>query len=242
MLTIKNKSEVAEIYISGEIIDDADSTWLSFWTDGNTTGYEFPAKLKAQLNDVKDKPLEIHINSCGGSVFAGTAMANFIANHKPKTTAIIDGIAASIASQIFFAADECRMPSNAYLMIHRPYTIAEGNADELRKTAEILDTLQKGLETTYNKKACACVTADDIHAMMNEETWFTGEDAVKYFKVDLMDAVKASNFAGMTDKLKALGAKKIPPALNSLEKKSAQDAANRTIQKAINNLKGLKLI
>lgn len=228
MLTIKNKAEVAEICISGEIIDDQDSTWLSFWTGGDMTGYEFPAKLKAQLDEVKDKPLEIHINSYGGSVFAGTAMANFIANHKPKTIAIIDGLAASIASVIFLSADECKMPSNAYLMVHRPFTRVEGNAEELRKAAEILDTLQKGLETTYNKKARETVTTNDIHEMLNEETWFTGDDAVKYFKVELIDAVKASNFAGVQDKLKAQGAKKIPPALNFLsDKKPSADLHKR---------------
>ena len=227
MLTVKNKADVAEIYISGEIVDDEEGGWLSDWRN-NTTGYEFPAKLKAQLDEVKDKPLEIHINSCGGSVFAGTAMANFIANHKPKTTAIIDGIAASIASVIFFSADECKMPSNAFFMVHRPFSRVKGNAEDLRKAAEILDTLQKGLETTYNKKACDGVTADDIHEMLNEETWFTGDDAVKYFQVELMDAVKASNFAGMHDKLKALGARKIPPALNFLsDKKPSADLHKR---------------
>ena len=219
VLTIKNKAEVAEIYISGEIIDDQDSAWLSFWTDGDTTGYEFPTKLRVQLDEVKDKPLEIHINSCGGSVFAGVAMANFIANHKAHTTTIIDGIAASIASVIFFSADECKMPSNAYIMVHRPFSRVEGNAEDLRKAAEILDTLQKGLETTYKRKAREDVMEDDIHAMMNAETWFTGDEAAKTFQIELIDAVKASNFAGMQEKLKALGAKKIPPALNFLSDK-----------------------
>ena len=116
MITVKNKADVAEIFISGDIIDDADTYLLN----SDTTGYEFPAKLKSQLDEVKDKPLEIHINSYGGSVFAGVAMANLIARHKLPTTAIVDGIAASIASQIFFSADKCLMPSNAYLMIHRP--------------------------------------------------------------------------------------------------------------------------
>ncbi len=213
LLTIKNKSDVAEIYISGEIVDDTDGGWIEEFRD-KTTGYEFPAKLKSQLDEVKDKPLEIHINSYGGSVFAGVAMANLIANHKPPTTAIVDGIAASIASQIFFSADECLMPSNAYLMIHRPFSSVGGNADDLRKAADILDTLQDGLETTYRKKALDSVTADDIHDMVNDETWLTGEQAVTLFNVKLLAPINAVNCAGCKDKLKAMGLKHIPDALN----------------------------
>lgn len=223
MLTIKNESDIAEIYISGDIVDDTDGGWLAEFRD-NTTGYEFPAKLKAQLDEVKDKPLEIHINSYGGSVFAGVAMANLIANHKPKTTAIVDGIAASIASQIFFSADECLMPSNAYLMIHQPFSTVNGNAADLRKAADILDTLQDGLESTYRKKALEGVTAEDIHDMVNAETWLTGEQAVTRFNVKLLAPLNVVNCAGCKDKLKAMGLKHIPDGLNfSADTVSAYD-------------------
>lgn len=217
LLTIKNKADVAEIYISGEIVDDVDGGWVEEFRYGNTTGYEFPTKFKAQLDEVKDKPLEIHINSGGGDVFAGVTMANLIASHKPKTTAIVDGIAASIASQIFFSADECRIPSNAYLMIHRPFSFVDGNADDLRKAAEILDTLQEGLETTYRKKALDGVTDEEIHEMMNNETWFTGETAAQKFKVTLIEPLKVLNCAGSKERLTAMRLKHIPDELNFTE-------------------------
>lgn len=217
MITVKNKADVAEIFISGDIVDDSEGGWIEEIRYGNTTGYEFPAKLKAQLDEVKDKSLEIHINSYGGSVFAGVAMANFIAQHKPPTTAIVDGIAASIASQIFFSADECLMPSNAYLMIHRPFSTIGGNADDLRKAADILDTLQDGLESTYRKKALYTVTSADIHEMVNAETWLTGEEATLLFKVKLLAPINAVNCAGYKDKLKAMRLKYIPKALNFSE-------------------------
>ena len=213
MLTIKNKAEVAEIYISGDIVDDDEGGFIEWWYEGKSTGYEFPAKLRAQLDAVKDKALEIHINSYGGSVFAGVAMANFIANHKPKTTCIIDGIAASIASQIFFSADVCKIPTNGYLMIHCPYTSTEGNAADLRKAAEILDTLQSGLETTYKKKALDGVTVEEIRQMMNQETWLTGTEAAEKFKVEVIQPLKVLNYIGDKNKLKVAGIKKFPAPL-----------------------------
>lgn len=228
MLEVRNKAEIAEIYLSGEIVDDDFGGVIDFWREGNSTGYEFPAKLKAQLDEVKDKELEIHINSYGGSVFAGVAMANFISNHKQKTTCIIDGIAASIASQIFFSADVCKIPTNGYLMLHRPFTCAEGNAEDLRKAAEILDTIQEGLETTYQKKALDGVTAEDIKEMINAETWLTGAEAAQKFKVKVIEPVKALNYVGSINTLKAAGIKKIPAPLNFLqENDSSANIPNR---------------
>lgn len=222
MLTIKNKTETAEIYLSGEIVDDEDGGWVEEFRYGNTTGYEFPAKLKRQLDSLKDKELEIHINSYGGSVFAGVAMANFVKNHKHKTTAIIDGIAASIASQIFFSADVCKTPANGYLMIHRPFTLAEGNADDLRKAAEILDTIQAGLEETCIPKMQESLTIENLREMMKNETWLTGTEAAQYFKVELMEPVKVLNYAGNRNKLKAAGIKRLPAPLNFLEVESLE--------------------
>lgn len=217
LLTVKNKADAAEIYLSGDIVDDADGGWLSGMRDGETTGYEFPQKLRAQLDAIgAETPIELHINSCGGSVFAGVAMSNFIANHKGKTTAVVDGIAASIASQIFFAADVCKIPSNCYLMLHRPFTAISGNAEELRRAAEILDTLQAGLETTYQRKALDGVTAEEIHSMVESETWLTGEEAARKFQVEVLNPVKTLNAVGNIDKLKAMGTK-IPPSLNFLK-------------------------
>lgn len=233
MLTIKNKTETAEIYLSGEIVDDEDGGWIEELRYGNSTGYEFPTKLKAQLDGVKDKELEIHINSYGGSVFAGVAMANFIANHKPKTTCIVDGIAASIASQIFFSADVCKIPANGYLMIHRPFTLAEGNAEDLRKAAEILDTIQEGLATTYQKKALDGVTAEEINSMINAETWLTGAEAAQKFKVEVVQPVKALNYFGDRNKLLAAGIKKLPTPLNFLQ------AATSEIEKILQETEAL---
>ena len=104
------------------------------------------------------------------------------------------------------------MPRNAYLMIHKPFSVLEGNAEDFRKAAEVLDTLQKGLEVTYNKKAREGVTADDIHELMNAETWFTGDEAAKTFKVELLSPVTISNAV----ELKTTGFKNIPAALTVL--------------------------
>lgn len=212
MLKIKNEADVAEIYISGDIVDDMEANWIkSFSSD--TAGYEFPKSVKEQLDVVKGKPLTIYINSYGGSVSAGLAMAHMIERHEAPTTAIVDSYCCSIATQIFFSADVCKMPSNSYLMIHKPTTIEAGNSDDFRKAADILDVIQHGLETTYQKKKLDNITNEEITEMMNQETWLTGGEAVEFFNIELLEPMKSMNCAGNLDKLKSLHYQRIPETL-----------------------------
>lgn len=201
MLKVKNSAESAEIVISGNIIDDDEGGMIKdFNLSGD--GYEWPSAVKNQLDAVKGKPLTVYINSYGGSVAAGCAMANMIKRHDAPTTAVVDGVCCSIATQIFFAADKCKMPSNAYLMIHRPLGGCHGYADDMRKTAKILDTMQAGLESTYQAKAKDGVTREEIHDMVNGETWLTGTDAAKVFDIELTEPLNAVAFAGTREDLK----------------------------------------
>ena len=216
MRVMNQTKDSAEIYISGTIIDDEESNWKKFWNDGDTTGYQFPADLKQQLDALEDKDLTIYINSYGGSIAAGVAMAHMLERHKGKTTAIVDAYCCSIATQIFFSADVCKMPSNAWLMLHKPTALLGGDADEMRKAADVLDTLQEGLEVVYGKKAADGLTAEDIHEMVNAETWLTGKQAAEKFQIELLDSTPILNCVGNMEKLRAMGAKNIPPSLNFL--------------------------
>nr|DAN87573.1 MAG TPA: Putative ATP dependent Clp protease [Caudoviricetes sp.] len=194
MIRVKNSAEGAEISISGNIIDDQDGNLMEWWMgEGNTGGYEWPSNIKKQLDDIDDgQPLTVYINSDGGSVAAGMAIANMIARHKGPTTAVVDGWACSIATQIFFAADTCRIPSNAYLMLHKPSCALRGDADDLAKGIEMLDAIQAGLESTYNKAAKDGVTPEQVHDMVEQETWLTGESAAQFFNVEVMEATKTA--------------------------------------------------
>ena len=193
MLKIKNKAEsnAAEIYINGEIIDNNDANTLKYWyDDDDMSEYAWPADLRKQLDALAGKDITVYINSPGGSVFAGAAMANFLARHDGKTTAVVDGWCCSIATEIFFACDERKIPANAYLMLHKPSMAVAGNADDLLKAADALDTIQEGIEALYKKAAAFGVTDDMIHEMVNKETWLTGSEASDYFYVDVLDAEK----------------------------------------------------
>ena len=186
MLKIENKAEsnAAEIYINGEIIDNKNAAFAQMFDDGKN--YAWPADLKKQLDGLKGKDLTVYINSPGGNVAAGVAMASFLKRHDGKTTAVVDGWCCSIATEIFFACQTRKIPANAYLMIHKPSAAVQGTSDDMRKTAEMLDVIQNGIESVYQEAARDDVTAQDITDMVNAGTWFTGDEAALFFNVEVM--------------------------------------------------------
>lgn len=197
MIRVKNDANGAEIYITGDIVDDADGDVIKEWFDDDVNGYQWPAAIKNQLDSIDDDaPLTVYINSDGGSVPAGVAIANMIARHKGETTAVVDGWCCSIATQIFFAADHRVIPENAYLMIHKPSTVAYGDANELTQAVNALDVIQQGLESTYNKHTKAGTTVEDVHEMVENTTWLTGKDAAELFDVETTEATQTAACAG----------------------------------------------
>ncbi len=149
---------------------------------------QFAKDLKA-LGDIDQ--LDVRINSEGGSVFEGQAIYTQLKNHKATKTVYIDGLAASIASVIAMAGDTIIMPENATMMIHDPWAISMGRAEDMRKSAEALDTIKLGIIAAYRDKSG--LPDDEISTLMAEETWMTAEDALERGFVDeIAEPVKAA--------------------------------------------------
>ena len=117
----------------------------------------------------------LRINSPGGDPFDGLAIYNVIARHPGAVKATIDGLAASMASVIAMAANEITMPDNTYMMIHNPWGISIGDAEEMIKTADLLGKLANTLADTYAKRSGQ--EAEKIAELMNDETWLTAAEA-----------------------------------------------------------------
>lgn len=159
----------------GEIVADDSQRWF----ESDVIPAMLIGWLAKQSGDV-----EININSPGGDATAGIAMANAIAAYdKGKVSANVLGIAASAASIVACAADEVRMGEGAFLMIHNPWTITMGEADDLRHSAEVLDKMRDSLIGFYQSKTSK--SADELKVLLDAETWLNFDDAVAQgFKVE----------------------------------------------------------
>ena len=91
----------------------------------------------------------MEINSPGGDVFAGLAIYNALKGSGKEIVVKVMGVAASAASLIAMAGDKIVMPKNTFLMVHNPWSVAMGNAEELRQTADTLDKIGESLKATY---------------------------------------------------------------------------------------------
>jgi ATP-dependent Clp endopeptidase proteolytic subunit ClpP len=135
---------------------------------------------KTFVDDIKKlgtvNHIDLRINSPGGSVFEGVTIYNVLKSHSARIVAHIDGLAASIASIVAMAGDEIHMADNALMMIHDPWGMSVGTAEDMRNEAEVLDTVKQTLIDTYAKRTGQ--DKDKIAQMMEVETWMSAAEAV----------------------------------------------------------------
>lgn len=123
-------------------------------------------------------------------MFDGIAIYNLLNKHPAKVTVQIDGLAASMASVIAMAGDRIVMPENALMMIHKPWGISGGNANDMRDYAELLDKVESVLTPAYARKTGKSAKA--LAAMLEYETWMDGRECVAQgFADELLPAVSA---------------------------------------------------
>lgn len=133
----------------------------------------FLAELGALPDGV---PIDLRLNSPGGSVFDAVAIFNALTRHSGTITVWIDGVAASAASYVAMAGDEIVMPENAFLMIHDPSGIVMGTAADMREMAATMDKIAGSMVRGYATKSGK--SEEEIAALMAAETWFDAKDAL----------------------------------------------------------------
>lgn len=184
-IEIKNQTATtADLYFYGDIVSTSYNP-DDWWSSGSPED-RAPQDVADFLNELDGKTdVKVHINSGGGDVFAGVAIYNILKKNSAKKTAYVDGLAASSASLIPFACDTIIIPSSAQLMIHNPWTYAQGNANGLRNVADMLDQVAKSMINIYIENAKEGISEDDIKQMMDDEKWFTGQEASEIFNIQV---------------------------------------------------------
>ena len=188
-IEIKNQTEnSADLCFFGDINSESLGEWQKYYPEDKA-----PQDVKEFLDQLENvSKINVHINSGGGSVFGGIAIYNMLKRFDAEITVYVEGLAASIASVIAMAGDKIIIPANAQMMIHKPSSCAWGNADEMRKEADILDGCQKVILTTYMEHAKEGVTEEQINDLINAETWKNGEEWQEYFDIEVSESSQAA--------------------------------------------------
>ena len=140
---------------------------------GGVTSDQFVQELDQAAKHTSN--VFLSINSPGGDVFAAIAIYNALQRYQGKITAQVDGVAASAASLILMAASHIRMPENTMIMIHEPWTVTGGGAEDLRRQADMMDKVKASFVAAYVKRSKQ--PEQEIIRMMEETTWLDAFEA-----------------------------------------------------------------
>lgn len=202
------KSGPAQVYI----YEDIDPYW-------GTNAHTFAIELDAL--DVEE--IDVHINSAGGNIFEGYAIANAIRNHKATVTAYIDGLAASIASVIALAADKVVIAPAAMFMYHEATGAAyRAKASDMRRVAAIIDQMNETIAQIYADKTGKTTT--EIRAEMAAETWLKAPAAIEQGFCDELGPAIAVAACADAETFQALGFSHVPDELLAVIEPSAPEA------------------
>lgn len=160
-----DEGEVRTLRIEGQI---ADETWFG----DEVTPQLFKNDLLAGTGDIT-----LWINSPGGDVFAAAQIYNMLMDYQGYVHVIIDGLAASAASVIAMAGTTVSMSPVAMMMIHNPWTFAQGEAKDMAKVIEMLGEIKESIINAYELRTGLSRTK--ISHLMDSESWFNAKKAVE---------------------------------------------------------------
>lgn len=160
-----------EFFIYGDIGQTEDGTGIT------------AANVISALNALPSgaKPI-VRIHSAGGSVGEGTAIFNAIKNHPGGAVTQIDSIAGSMASVIAMAGSPVRMAGNALLMIHNVQNDVQGDAEALRRGADVADKTNETIVAAYSEKTG--LSRKKIRELMDANAVMTAREALALGFVD----------------------------------------------------------
>lgn len=165
------------IDIKGEIIN-SNNQWIYDWLGMEATS---PKKISDALQDSGGEDVEIHINSPGGDVFAGSEIYTLLRSYSGKVKIKILGIAASAASVIAQAGESEISPTGMF-MIHNVKTWSSGDYRDMEYTAEALRAANESIINAYVAKTG--MTQEELQSLMDRETYMAAAQAVEYGFVD----------------------------------------------------------
>lgn len=191
----------------------------------------YGTSLNSIISQVKGKNaqlIRVPINSPGGDAIEAFAIYNYLTGRASKVESHIIGSAMSAATVVALAAERVTMSELGYFMIHNPYTYAFGDAKELEKSMQVVQSVTDSIAAIYMKKTGK--SAEEIKQMMDDETWMTSQEAKEAGFIDeITPGGEVLNFS----KMDLSGFKNIPEKIRNLNKNSTkmneeQFAAHKT--------------
>ncbi len=174
---LETGNDELEINMYGEVVESIPVDW---WTGKPIEGmYICEKDFLNDLDKYKDKnKITVRINSVGGDLYAGLAIANRIKDLKADIITIADALCASAAVAIYQTGDIRKLYSGSQIMIHEPSCRLYGRYDVqgIKKVEKQLEAGKKSIIEAYRERTGR--TFEDLEKMITNDCWMTGKEAV----------------------------------------------------------------
>lgn len=127
-------------------------------------------------------PIRLHINSYGGSVFAGLSSVDYIKDSPVPVHSIVEGCAASAATLMSVVADRRFIKSNAYMLIHQLSAGMWGKFEEMKDEMENCEALMESIKKIY--AAHAKIPKAKLDEILKRDLWLDAKTCLEYGLVD----------------------------------------------------------
>lgn len=190
-----SKSRVGQISLRG-YIGESNQDFENPWYGGviEAWGAGTVKELETEIGALNVDEIQLLVTSEGGSFFDALTIADILNRHPARIVAIVEGYAFSAATVLIAkCADEIRMASNAFQMIHPTAMVACGTADDLMAAAKLCTQTTGTAAAIYAARGGASV--DKFTDLMNAESYLDGTECKAFGLADtLTDAVVLSNY------------------------------------------------
>lgn len=225
---LAEESDTAEVMLYGQIVEDGPKWWK--WSQEDKSAAEFKQAID-EVIDKGAKKLLLRINSPGGVCTESVAMRSILGNAGFETINIrIEGMCASAATDLAtLPGAHVAIAEGSEYMIHNPWCLAVGNANEMEHTIERLRNIEEMSRGFYMKRTGQ--SEEQIKEWMDAETWFTAEQAVEY---GFADEVLKAEVSGETPAAACATTREID-IMRSLYKSVPEQIKEKQEKETVNN-------
>tara|TARA_R110000824_G_scaffold290358_7_gene478895 strand:- start:526 stop:1134 length:609 start_codon:yes stop_codon:yes gene_type:complete len=132
--------------------------------------------------DIPVPPIRLHINSYGGSVFAGLSSVDYIISSKAPVHSVVEGCAASAATLMSVVAEKRYIHRNSFMLIHQLSSGMWGKFEELKDSIENCEILMQTIRDIYGKHTQ--IPKKKLDEILKRDLWFDADTCLKYGLVD----------------------------------------------------------
>jgi len=135
--------------------------------------------LKLNIDEI---PIYLHINSYGGSIFAGFTAVDVINACKVPIYTIVEGAVASAGTLMSIVGKKRYIRPNAYMLVHQLSSGCWGKMNEIEDEYNNLKDLMERIKDIY--KNHTSIPKKELNEILKHDLWFNSDKCLKNGLVD----------------------------------------------------------